>query len=335
QPARRAVVATTGQRDRELDALAAPGPRRHVGRELRGRQKLCEQRAELHLAPAAAHLDVRHHALEIADADGELLHLAETLVHLLEALRHQRERVAQALFQRRLQLLVDGGAHLLELGGVVVAQHLELLLDGRGQRAEALAELRELAALRLARIRQRALRARLELREALADLAPQVRGGIGLLVARHGEVPAHVALVLGGALCGGVEARHQRGRIDGAALAITREHREARQREREERDTADRRERAYAEQHRLDHGRESSKIARALGCARVVTQGLRRVSPAPRTLPANGGRRRRRCRCRRGQRCGGARPPRRAPPRAQDPRRARARAPRGTTRGRG
>ena len=59
-------------------------------------------------------------------------------MHLLEALGDEPERLAEALVERRLQLLVDGRAHLLELLGVVGAQHVEALLDGRAHGLEAL-----------------------------------------------------------------------------------------------------------------------------------------------------------------------------------------------------
>ena len=75
-----------GQPDGELDPLAAARPRRRVRRVLLGREDLLEQRAELHLAPGAARLHVGQHLLEVADARGQRLHLAEPLVHRLEPL---------------------------------------------------------------------------------------------------------------------------------------------------------------------------------------------------------------------------------------------------------
>ena len=76
---------------------------------------LVQQLAELHLSPGAARLHVREHLLEVADAVREGLHLAESLVDGLQALAHLLEGLAEALLQRALELLVDRGAHLVEL----------------------------------------------------------------------------------------------------------------------------------------------------------------------------------------------------------------------------
>ena len=87
------------------------------------------------------------------------LHFAQAAVHLLQTVRHQLERFAQALLQRGVQLFVDGAAHLVELGGVVGLDVLELLLQRGahlGQTAfVALAQLGELLLHRLAKAAQR------------------------------------------------------------------------------------------------------------------------------------------------------------------------------------
>ena len=87
----------------------------HVALELAGRQDLLEQRAQLDLGPGAARLDVGEHALEVADAGGQGLHLAQPLLHRLELVADQLEGLAETLLERGLQLLVHRGAHLLEL----------------------------------------------------------------------------------------------------------------------------------------------------------------------------------------------------------------------------
>ena len=71
---------------------------------------LLEQVRELHLAPRAARLDVREHLLEIAHARRERLHLAQPAMHAIQPLAHELEGFAEALFERALQLLVDGDA---------------------------------------------------------------------------------------------------------------------------------------------------------------------------------------------------------------------------------
>src|SRR3546814_9658865 len=76
-----------------------------VGLVLLDRQYLLEQRAQLHLAEGAAGLDVAEHALEVADADRQLLHLAQAALHRFQALGDELERRVQAGVERGLQLL--------------------------------------------------------------------------------------------------------------------------------------------------------------------------------------------------------------------------------------
>src|SRR3546814_4356635 len=73
-----------------------------------------DQRAQLHLAEGAAGLDVAEHALEVADADRQLLHLAQAALHRFQALGDELERRVQAGVERGLQLFIDGGAHRSE-----------------------------------------------------------------------------------------------------------------------------------------------------------------------------------------------------------------------------
>ena len=89
---------------------------------LLGREHLLELLAELELADDAARFDVGENPLQIADAGGELLHLAQTLLDLAEVGRDLAEGFGEARLQRGVQLFVDGDAHLLELGGVVVVE---------------------------------------------------------------------------------------------------------------------------------------------------------------------------------------------------------------------
>ena len=139
QPDHRAV-ALARQANGEIDALAAVRARRDIRRELVGRQHLLEQRGQLHLAPGAARLDVGQHALEVADAGRQRLHLAQAAMHLLEPLADQLERFAEALFERGVQLFVDGAAHLLELAGIVGLDCGQPALDGHFQALEAFVE---------------------------------------------------------------------------------------------------------------------------------------------------------------------------------------------------
>src|SRR4051794_36218096 len=58
-------------------------------------------------------------------------------MHELETIAHDLERLPEPLLEGRVQLLVDGAAHLLEALGVVAAYRIESLLDGRAHRLEA------------------------------------------------------------------------------------------------------------------------------------------------------------------------------------------------------
>ncbi|ABA49248.1 hypothetical protein BURPS1710b_2925 [Burkholderia pseudomallei 1710b] len=177
--ARRAFVVPPRQPDRELDALAALRHRRDVLRVLIRRQHLLEQRLELHLTPGAARLHVRQHLLQVADARRERLHLAEPAVHLLEPVRHELERFAEALLERRVQLLVDGAAHLFELRRIVRLDFLQARLERRAHLADpAIVRLRQLRELLVERIAEmperRALLFARELRLPLQRVAHRV-----------------------------------------------------------------------------------------------------------------------------------------------------------------
>ena len=108
------LVLGARQADGELDHLGVAGLDVDVLLELPGRQDLVEQGAQLHLGPGAPSLHVGEHTLEIADARGEALHLAEALLHGLELVAHQLERLAETFLEGDVQLLVDRLAHLLE-----------------------------------------------------------------------------------------------------------------------------------------------------------------------------------------------------------------------------
>src|SRR3546814_13826228 len=92
------------------------------------RQYLLEQRAQLHLAEGAAGLDVAEHALEVADADRQLLHLAQAALHRFQAPGDELERRVQAGVERGTPLFIDGGAPPLELRCVVGLPLLQLRL---------------------------------------------------------------------------------------------------------------------------------------------------------------------------------------------------------------
>ena len=209
-----------------------------------------EQRAELHLAPGAARLDVGQHALQIADAGGERLHLAQPLVHLLQALRHLPERFAEPLLERRLQLLVDGRAHLLELLRVLGAQHVETLLERTAQRVEPrlrrLRHLRQAIAecLQLACLRMRGRRVQLSIgfgiaRHHVAQLLPQRRTRVRCLVTRNREILPNVALVVSDTSPDRLEPTANLGGVARRRVALPRKRDQSHERHRRQRDEHD------------------------------------------------------------------------------------------------
>ena len=137
-----------GRRICEFDELAGVFLCLHVAVELRGREDLLEQCAQLDFGPRAARLDVREHTLEVAHARREVLHLAEATLDRLEPFADQLERLAQPLLERVVEFLVDGLAHLLELLLVALLQLFDARVDGRSDQLErprvGLAELLQL-----------------------------------------------------------------------------------------------------------------------------------------------------------------------------------------------
>ncbi len=93
------LVVAAGEAHRIFDALQAVLLDLCIAQILVGRQELFEQHAELHLAPGAARLHIAEHALEVADAGRERLHLAEPRMHAFELFLHRAERFRQPLVQ--------------------------------------------------------------------------------------------------------------------------------------------------------------------------------------------------------------------------------------------
>ena len=110
-------------------SLGAATPDGNVALVLVGREDLLQQISQLNLAPDAAGLDVGEHLLEVADAVGEVLYLTQTFLDGFQSLAHVLEGLTESLFERALELLVDGLAHLIELLGVVVLQLLQPFVD--------------------------------------------------------------------------------------------------------------------------------------------------------------------------------------------------------------
>ena len=160
------------QLDSKLNALRSTGLGGDVFQILVGREDVRQDRAQLHLAQNAACLYIAQHALKIAHAGGDGLHVAQALVHGLELVAHLLKRCRQAIVERAGELFVHRRAHLVELYVVVLADGAQLSID------------------RLAHLVQAMLDALAVGAELLGRLAAQIVHAIACLrkLARNGQV---------------------------------------------------------------------------------------------------------------------------------------------------
>ena len=105
--------------DGKLYAVGAAGHSGHVLGILAGGQNLFQDRAQLYLAQNAAGLYAGKHLLQAAHIGGEVLHLAQALVDLLQLGADGAERLVDALLQGVLQFFLDRAADLVQLLVVV------------------------------------------------------------------------------------------------------------------------------------------------------------------------------------------------------------------------
>ena len=77
--------------------------------------------------------DVGENLFEIADSGGELLHLAEALLDFAEVGGDLAEGFGEAGLESSVEFLVDGDAHLFELGGIVIVEFGEPVFDGEAE----------------------------------------------------------------------------------------------------------------------------------------------------------------------------------------------------------
>ena len=116
-----------------LDGLERVGFDAGVLDVLLGREHLLELLTELELTDDAARFDVGEHSFEVTDAGGELLHLAETLLDFAEMRGDLAEGLGEPGLEGGVEFLVDGDAHLFELGGVVLVEFSEAVFDGEAE----------------------------------------------------------------------------------------------------------------------------------------------------------------------------------------------------------
>ena len=192
------LAGVAGEADGELDDLLGVGFDAGVADELAGREHLLEQHAELDFGEAAAGFDVGEDAGEVVDAFGELGHLAEADVHLVELIGDLAEGFGEAGLQGGVELFVDRGAHLFELGGVGGVELIETGFDGgaefflvagvgRGEVGEAGVEGFAEAGVLGVGVGGEGAEAGGEGVEAVLDGAAEVGGGGGVVFAEAGQ----------------------------------------------------------------------------------------------------------------------------------------------------
>ena len=96
-----------GEADGELDGLERTFLYLCVAYELAGGEHLFEQHAELYFGKASARLHVGKDAAEVVDAVGELGHLAESGVDLVELVGYLAKGLGETGLQRVVELFVD------------------------------------------------------------------------------------------------------------------------------------------------------------------------------------------------------------------------------------
>ena len=117
------------QLDGKLNTLRGARLGGNVFQILVGRKDVRQDRAQLHLAQNATRLDIAQHALKVAHAGGDRLHVAQALVHGLELVAHLLKRCRQSVVERARELLVHRRTHLVELHVVVFADGAQLGID--------------------------------------------------------------------------------------------------------------------------------------------------------------------------------------------------------------
>ncbi|MNN43486.1 hypothetical protein D3C81_1577250 [compost metagenome] len=114
-------------------------------------------------------------------------------MHLLQPVRHQLERLAQPLLERRMELLVHGASHFLQFRGVVRLDVAQLLLERRphlGQPAVVgLGHLRDLLILHRGDAGQVRRQGLLEAQHLPAGLIAAIAGGRTHFATQHALQP--------------------------------------------------------------------------------------------------------------------------------------------------
>ena len=176
------------QLDGKLNPLRGAGLGSDVFQILVGRKNVRQDCTQLHLAQNATRLDVAQHALEVAYAGGNGLHIAQALVHGLELVTHLLKRCRQAIVERTRELLVHRRAHLIELHVVVLADGAQLGIDRLAHLVQAVLDALAVGTELLGRLAAQVIHTVASLRELTRDgqVALLLHGRIGCLLLRDG-----------------------------------------------------------------------------------------------------------------------------------------------------
>ena len=176
------------QLDGKLNALRGARLGGDVFQILVGRKDVRQDCTQLHLAQNATRLDVAQHALKVAHAGGNGLHIAQTLVHSLELVAHLLKRCRQAIVERTGEFLVHRRAHLIELHVVVLADGAQLGIDRLAHLVQAVLDALAVGAKLLGRLTAQVIHTVASLRELTRDgqVALLLHGGVGRLLLRDG-----------------------------------------------------------------------------------------------------------------------------------------------------
>ena len=123
------LIVLPRQLDRKLDDVLASRHCRDVGCVLFRGQNFFQDRAQLDFPDDAAGLDVGQHFFQIADADGQRLHFAQSLIDLFQTIVNELERLRHLVLQRLLQLFIDSLPHFIQFPVIVLLDRGQLFFN--------------------------------------------------------------------------------------------------------------------------------------------------------------------------------------------------------------
>ena len=176
------------QLDGKLNALRGTGLGGDVFQILVGCKDVRQNCTQLRLAQNTARLHIAQHALKIAHAGGDGLHVAQPLVYGLELVAHLLKRCRQSVVERARELLVHRRAHLIELHVVVFADGAQLSIDRLAHLVQAMLDALAIGAELLGRLAAQVIHPVTSLRELACDgqVTLLLHGRIGRLLLRDG-----------------------------------------------------------------------------------------------------------------------------------------------------